>query len=538
MWVETYAGGYGQYWQELDDRTSDLHRFAPNVVLLALDAFHLAAGVDARSSVEDAEAAEREIIQRLLSCWRLAREHFGCFVITQLALPVHPPLLGSNEHRLAGSAAWFVERLNDEIRRCADAEGVAILALDARAARDGLSAWHSSVLWHHAKQEVTPVAAQMYGELAMRLVAAARGRSYKALVLDLDDTIWGGTVGEDQVEGLTLGQGSALGEAFAGFQQYARDLSWRGVMLAVCSKNDEKNALAPFQRHPEMVLKRSDIASFVANWDDKPANLRAVAAELNIGLDALVFIDDNPFERELVRRELPMVAVPELSDDPATFAQTVADAGYFEALTVTREDRARTVQMQSNSERARLKASSTDLESYLRSLQMRLLWRRFDRADLARTVQLINKTNQFNLTSRRYGEADLLRIIDDGRTFGIQLRLIDRFGDNGIIAIVIGRFLDGADVLIDTWLMSCRVLGRQVERSTLDLVAAIAKGFGAARLVGQYIPSAKNGMVKDHYIRLGFTALDAGQDDSTSYGLDLSDFIPGDRFIELVEEPR
>src|SRR5215472_3322255 len=478
MRVDTYENDYGQYWQELADPGSALHRFAPTAVLLALDARHLASGIGAAANAAEIDTALGEVTQRIRACWRLARDSFAGPVIHQLALPVHPPLLGGNEHRLAGSRGAFIARLNAALRSMADAEGVDVLALDTRAARDGIAAWHNPELWHRAKQEVSPAAAPMYGELVMRLVAARRGRSYKVLVLDLDNTIWGGVVGDDGVEGLVLGQGSALGEAFADFQDYARELSRRGVILAACSKNDEANALEPFDRHPEMVLKRSDIASFVANWRDKPANLRAIADELNIGLDALVFVDDNPFERNLVRQELPMVAVPEIGEDPATFAQTLADAGYFEAVAITDEDRARSGQYQSNRQRKALKATATDLGAYLRGLEMRLLWRRFDRVGLARTVQLINKTNQFNLTTRRYSEADVLAVMSDERAFGLQLRLLDRFGDNGIIGIVIGRLQDDGDLVIDTWLMSCRVLGRQVEPTTLNLVAAEARNLG------------------------------------------------------------
>jgi FkbH-like protein len=538
MWVETYENDYGQYWQELADRNSALHRFAPNAVLFALDARHLASGIGAASSAGDVETTLAEVAERIRGCWRLAREHFGCPVIHQLALPVQPALIGGNEHRLAGSRGEFIGRLNATLREAADADGVDILALDRWAARDGLHAWHNRELWHRAKEEVSPAAAPMYGELVMRLVAAQRGRSYKALVLDLDNTIWGGVVGDDGVEGLVLGQGSALGEAFVDFQDYARELSRRGVILAVVSKNDEANALEPFDRHPEMVLKRSDIASFVANWNDKPANLRAVAEELNIGIDALVFVDDNPFERDLVRRELPMVAVPEVSDDPAGYAQTLADAGYFEAVTITDEDRTRSGQYQSNRARVALKASATDLDSYLRGLEMRLLWRRFDRVGLARTVQLINKTNQFNLTTRRYSEADVVAVMEDERAFGAQLRLIDRFGDNGIIAIVIGRLQDDADLVIDTWLMSCRVLGRQVEPTTLNLVAVLARQLGARRLVGDYIPTPKNGMVRDHYAKLGFAACGeaASPDGATRHILDLGAFAPRDTFVEIAEE--
>jgi FkbH-like protein len=291
----------------------------------------------------------------------------------------------------------------------------------------------------------------------------------------------------------------------------------------------------PFDRHPEMVLKRSDIASFVANWSDKAHNIRTIAEQLNIGLDSLVFIDDNPFERTLVRQELPMVAVPEVVDDPSTFPQTLADAGYFEGVSVTEEDRTRSAQYQGNIQREALRASATDLPAYLRSLEMQLLWRRFDQIGLQRTVQLINKTNQFNLTTRRYSEDDVLGVMRDNRAFGMQLRLLDRFGDNGIISIIIGKMQDDDDLLIDTWLMSCRVLGRQVEPTTLNLVADQAQKLGAKRLIGDYVPTKKNGMVRDHYAKLGFTVMSQSDDGGSRSVLELADFTPAETFIDVRE---
>jgi FkbH-like protein len=284
-----------------------------------------------------------------------------------------------------------------------------------------------------------------------------------------------------------------------------------------------------------MVLRRGDIACFVANWTDKAANIRTIAQELNIGLDALVFIDDNPFERALVRRELPMVAVPEVSDDPTSFPRAIADAGYFEALAVTDDDRARSSQYQANRQREALKSTTTDLPSYLRSLEMQLIWRRFDQIGLQRTVQLINKTNQFNLTTRRYTEDDVLAMMRNERAFGLQLRLLDRFGDNGIISILIGRMVNEADLLIDTWLMSCRVLGRQVEPTSLNLIAAQARRLGAKTLIGEYVPTKKNSMVRDHYAKLGFTVAEPDAAGATRAVLDLATFVPADTFIDVQE---
>ncbi|HET6194404.1 MAG TPA: HAD-IIIC family phosphatase [Acetobacteraceae bacterium] len=535
IWIETYEGEYGQYRQELADPASPLHAFRPNAVLLAFDAHHLTAGATAGLDAAGADAALAEVQAEIRETWRLARTAFRCPIIQQTALPVHPPLLGSNEQRLPGSRARFIARLNAALRDMAEAEGVDLLALDERAARDGIARWHDPALWHRSKQEVAPTAAPLYGDLVGRLLAARQGRSYKCLVLDLDNTLWGGVIGDDGMEGIVLGQGSPLGEAYAAFQDYARELTRRGVILAVCSKNDEANALEPFDSHPEMVLRRGDIASFVANWSDKAGNIRAIAEELNIGLDSLVFIDDNPFERNLVRQELPMVAVPEVSDDPTYYPLAIADAGYFEGLSVTDEDRERTGQYQGNKARDALKASATDLPAYLRGLEMQLVWKRFDRVGLQRIVQLINKSNQFNLTTRRYTEEEVLAVMADPSAFGLQLRLLDRFGDNGVIAIVIGRLDEDRDLDIDTWLMSCRVLGRQVEPTTLNLIAQQAQALGARRLVGSYVPTKKNGMVRNHYAGLGFTVMQEDADGGSRALLDLTGFVPAETFIHVME---
>jgi FkbH-like protein len=537
MHVSTYENDYGQYLQELTDTTSALHRFAPTAVLFAFDPRHLTQGLHAGVQAADASRLLEEITARIETCWTLARTQFGCMVIQQLALDVFPPLLGSNEHRLPGSRARFVAELNETLRTLADRHGVDLLSLDGAVRADGLGAWHDDALWCRSKQEISPSASPAYGDLVARLLAARAGRSFKCLVLDLDNTLWGGVIGDDGLNGIVLGQGSALGEGFVAVQHYAKNLAHRGIILAVCSKNDEENALEPFDKHPDMVLKRSDIASFRANWDDKVANIRAIAEELNIGLDSLVFLDDNPFERTLVRERLPMVAVPEVpDDDPALVPRVLADAGYFESLGLTGEDRQRTLQYQENRARAELQASATDLQSYLRSLDMRLVWNRFDTVSQQRVVQLINKTNQFNLTTRRYTDADVQAIMADPKAFGLHLRLLDRFGDNGIIAVVIGRLRDDGAVAIDTWLMSCRVLGRQVEAVTLNLIAAHAKALGATRLIGEYLPTAKNGMVRTHYQKLGFDVVSEEHDGASQAILSLDRFVPAKTFIHVIED--
>ena len=532
IWIETYTPAYGQYAQQLLDPTSGLHDFAPTTVLFALDGYHLLQGITPTATSESVLATLSGIIDRLEAHWLTARRKFSAHIIQNVPLPVFLPLLGGNEHRLPGSQLTALRQFSALLRIRADAAGVDLVALDDRAASDGLIAWHDPALWHRAKQEIHPQATALYGDLIARLVAANQGRSSKCLVLDLDNTLWGGVIGDDGLAGIKLGQGSARGEAHLAFQHYARDLGRRGIILAVCSKNDEANAQEPFHSHPEMALKREDIACFVANWTDKASNLREIAKRLNIGLDSLVFADDNPAERAIVRRELPMVEVPELPEDPTFYASCIANAGFFEAARLTAEDTQRTQLYQQNVARDSLMVTATDMDGYLHSLAMRAVWNRFDTINQPRIVQLINKTNQFNLTTRRTTDGEIGRFVEDDSALTLQIRLLDQFGDNGIIAIVAGHAVQSTHTIhLDMWLMSCRVLGRGVENETLNLVASEARRLGATRLVGQYIPSAKNAMVRDHYAKLGFSIATEDIDGTTTWSMDLTNFVPHPTFI-------
>jgi FkbH-like protein len=526
LWTQVYECAYGQYWQELTDRNSGLHHFRPDVVLFSFDARHLC-GAES-SSVHSA-------VERISACWREASRSLDCTILQQTLLPVAPFVLGNNEHRLQESPQWRIQQVNRQLRELAEESGVHLLAVDQYAALDGIREWSDAALWHRSKQEIHHAASPLYGDLIARLLAAQQGRSYKCLVLDLDNTLWGGVIGDDGLSGIVLGQGNAVGEAFVAFQGYAAELARTGVILAVCSKNDEANALAPFTDHPEMVLKRHDIACFVANWEDKASNIRHIAKTLNIGLDSLVFVDDNPAERHLIRAELPMVAVPELPQDPSLYVSCLSEAGYFEALTVTEEDRERSGQYQANLERERFRQGATDMDGFLANLQMELVWKPFDEIGLPRIVQLINKTNQFNLTTQRYAEPDVMGVMRDPQAATFQFRLTDRFGDNGIIAIIIGRPAAENDLVLDTWLMSCRVLGRQVEESTLNVVACCTRSRGIRYLIGEYRPTAKNGIVRDHYRKLGFELLEEDRSGGSRWRLNLATFETKPTSIRILQ---
>ena len=504
LWVQPYATPFGQFKSDLRNPSSGLAKFKPGVVVFVRDAKHVVSRLSGGGS-DRAEQLLDELLNEWSEDWKLARSQFSCEVIQQAILPCSLPIFGNSEHRSPGSPLAFTRAVNLRLRAALDAFGGHVLALDDWCAHDGTPSWHEPTLWYHAKQEVSQRAAPAYGDQVARVVAALRGRSSKCLVLDLDNTLWGGVVGDDGPQGIVLGQGSALGEAYASFQAFVRSLTERGVILAVCSKNDAGIAMEAFSSHPEMILKTTDIACFVANWNDKATNIREIAARLNIGLDSIVFVDDNPFERNLIRRELPMVAVPELPDDPALFGEVIAEAGYFETAALTEEDLNRNQQYRSKFAFEAAKAEATDLAGYLDSLGMVGKWSAFREVDLPRIVQLTNKTNQFNLTTRRLSAEAIADLMRDPDALTLQMRLTDIYGDNGIIALLFARF-NRADrtLLIENWLMSCRVLGRTVEQAMLNIIVDVARNAAISTVTGEYIPTAKNDLVRDHYSSLGF----------------------------------
>lgn len=371
--------------------------------------------------------------------------------------------------------------------------------------------------WNLYKLPFSQSLVPVYVEHLGRLLGAIRGTSRKCLVLDLDNTLWGGVIGDDGLQGIVIGQGDGAGEAFLEVQRTALELRQRGIVLAVCSKNDEAVARQPFRDHPDMLLRKDHIAVFVANWRDKASNLEAIARQLNLGLDALVLLDDNPAERKQVRDALPSVAVPELPADPSLYSRVLLNAGYFETISFSEEDRQRSDQYQANAQRAGLSSGSRDMADFLASLDMTLEVGPFTALSLPRVTQLINKTNQFNLTTRRYTQAEVRDMMESTGVMTLQARLTDRFGDNGIISLVIAR-VEGSSCEIDTWLMSCRVLGRRVEEALMAEIVRRARDRSVTRIVGRYIPTSQNGMVAEHFAKLGFSLVD-NQGTSTIWGL-------------------
>ena len=502
--LEVVEAPYDQSMQAAVDPDSQINRSSPDLALLAFDQRLVSLPENMADAAAAGAAVEAAFEHTKAISGALADNSGTPSILQTLPLPVMG-ILGSYDMRLPGSPHALITAFNHRLGEALRDSNYLLLDTAALAAAIGLENWHDPTQWHLAKLAFSQTAVPLYAEHAVRLIAALKGQSRKCLVLDLDNTLWGGVIGDDGLEGIALGQGDPAGEAFVDVQQLALRLRSHGVVLAVSSKNDEETARRPFRDHPDMLIRESDIAVFQANWTDKASNLESIASALDIGLDALVLLDDNPAERAQVRQALPTVGVPELPDNPALYTRALLAAGYFETVTLSNEDLLRADDYTARAKRTKLKSTTRDLRAYLESLEMEISFADFDTNSRGRIEQLINKSNQFNLTTRRYTRNEISEMEADPQIFTLQVRLRDRFGDNGMICVVICRD-QGRDWEIDTWLMSCRVLGRGVEQAVLAEVARAAIAAGKDSLVGRFIPSGRNNLVKDHYEKLGFVS--------------------------------
>ena len=506
--------------QEALDPGSMINTSGADVVLIAVD--HRWLGLTSLG-VADAAPQVEGAIARLFEAARMFKSH-GAVPILPLIVTPPQPLFGSFDRRVAGSLASKISAFNQAVLDFAQAEGAYVFDVAAIASSVGITEWFNPVAWNAQKQPFSAAFNPIYADRLGALLGAIRGKARKCLVLDLDNTLWGGAIGDEGLSGIVLGQGSALGEAFVNVQLTAKALKERGVILAVSSKNNDDVARSAFREHTEMLLKENDIAVFQANWTDKASNLEAIASTLNIGVDSLVLLDDNPAERAHTRSALPMAAVPELPSDPAYYPQILLAAGYFEAVSFGADDLIRADSYVENAQRAEVMAKSRDLGDYLTSLQMVLTCGPFDASNRARVTQLTNKSNQFNLLTRRVTEAEVEQMEADPAVITLQARLTDRFGDMGLIS-VISCAVDGADATVTDWLMSCRVLGRKVEEAIYDTLMITLAKRGVQKLHAAYLPTKKNNMVSEHFDRLGMTRIDETAEGAHHYEASVTDYV-------------
>lgn len=518
--LECIKAEYGQVMQEALSPDSVINRARPDAVLIAVDMRYL----PLQTTPGSRDAASRTVQESLHHLEEIRgniRRNSGAILILQTLAPLPESLFGSLDRALPGAPRQLIDAVNRGLAESVFGTEDALVDVAALAETVGLGEWHSPVQWNLAKLPFADEFVPLYADHVARVIAALRGKSRKCLILDLDNTVWGGVIGDDGLEGIQIAQGDATGEAHLMVQRLALALRERGIVLAVSSKNDDDIARKPFREHPEMLLHEDHIAVFQANWRDKPTNIKAIAEELSLGLDSMVLLDDNPVERGLVRQILPEVAVPELPEDPALYGRVLSAAGYFESVTFSAEDLKRAEYYQDNARRIALQKQAGDVDAYLTSLDMEITFHPFDRTGRSRIAQLINKSNQYNLTTRRYTEAEVSEVEADRRCFTLQVRLSDIFGDNGMISVVICRQTGSATWEIDTWLMSCRVLGRRVQEAVLQEVLRHAALNGIERLVGIYRPTERNKMVEEHYSQLGFEQISVEPDGTTKWELEV-----------------
>lgn len=527
---------FGRYWEDAVLGNAELAEFHPDLVYVHTTVRNVQAFVPTGASLEDALQAEAAECERFLQIWESIQKMHPCTVIqNNFELP-DARIFGNYDLTLQSGNVAQIHRLNRALAEQARTRSWLILHdLNYLASQVGLHAWHDPSRWFSYKLAITQQATGALAQSLGSLIGARYGQSKKVLVLDLDNTLWGGIIGDDGVDNIVIGRETPQAEAYTAFQEYCLSLKARGIVLAVCSKNSDAIAREGFN-HPDSVLNILDFASFKANWSPKHENIIEIAHELNLGLESFVFVDDNPAERALVRAQLPMVAVPEVGADSSLYAQIIDRQRYFETLSISSEDLQRSSQYVANAKRNESQAKFQNYDEYLISLEMRAEAGSFVPAYMERIAQLTNKSNQFNLTTKRYSLAEVTSIAEDPLFATLYIRLKDRFGDNGLISVLVGR--QQGDVLeIDLWLMSCRVLKRDVELLALDLLADEARKRGIRFLRGFYFRTPKNDMVSRHYERLGFTAVEETPDRST-WLFELSNYTERNRNIHLDDQRR
>jgi len=528
--AEIYEGPFDAMEREALNPQSDLCKFAPDIIVLAnaTQALRTRYYHHAGDGIVEAESHRVEHI------WNALEEHSSARII-QFNYPLPPDSqFGNYDLKVPQSLRASVYALNERIAaRAREHSNVLLCDVEGIASYVGRKYWFDERLWNMTKTFCALEHLPLVAQAVVDIVLSTTGRVVKCVVLDLDNTLWGGVVGDDGPLGIAI-DSHGDGEAFHHFQLYLLSLKKRGVLLAVCSKNDAATALRPFIENPHMVLKRDDITVFVANWESKAENIRTIRDTLGIGLDSMVFLDDNPFERNAVRGLLPAVIVPDLPEDPADYVRAVSELNLFETNSFSAEDVARSQLYKQEAGRRELRSTFANLDDFMQSLEMKIEVRRFEPDKIARIAQLIQRSNQFNLTTRRYNQAECMAMAEDREHFlPLFASLKDRLSDHGLIAVVIVK-MNGDQWEISDLLMSCRALARGVEHFLMNRVVALAERNAVRGITAEFIPTTNNSMVKDFFVQFGFSKV-ADEGGRTTWRLDPAAYRGKRVFIEDSE---
>ena len=527
--IELFEAEYNQVERQFLDPTSDLYQFDADYVVVFQSTHKLAEHHSALPAEQQVNLADERLqfITGICTNPTLASKKIIYFNYPE----IEDTVFGSYANKVDSSFTFQVRKLNYELMRLSQQFPnlfiCDIAGLQNKLGRDQMFAANV----YTSTEMVLSIDALPYvASRVMDIVCAIKGQFKKCLILDLDNTVWGGVIGDDGLEGIQLGHGLGIGKAFTEFQMWVKKLKQRGIIICVASKNNEETAKEPFEKHPDMVLKLEDIAVFQANWETKVDNIRTIQQILNIGFDSMVFLDDNPFERNMVRENIPAITVPELPEDPAEYLEYLYSLNLFETASYSNLDKDRTKQYQVEAQRVSLSKTFTNEADFLKSLNMVSVVSGFTKFNTPRVAQLSQRSNQFNLRTVRYTDADIEALANDPSVIDLSFTLEDKFGDNGLIAVVIMKPQDKETLFVDTWFMSCRVLKRGMENFTLNTMVEKAKAAGYKRIIGEYLPTLKNKMVEQHYPGLGFKTIEGAS--TAQFELDVEAYQPRVCYIE------
>jgi len=526
--IAVFDADYDQILAQTADPRSELYEFRPDAVFIMTCTEKLYARFVKTPASERSTFAESEYA-KISGYWAAVNQNGIRNIIQSLFTEYDDRVYGSFAARLSSSFIYQLRKLNMLISDGA-ADGGSIYPADFgfAASAVGFDTAKSAKMFGIAKLPFSTEFMPEASSVVVDIIEAIRGQSKKCVVVDLDNTLWGGVVGDDGTDGIQIGE-LGTGRAFSALQTMLKELKNRGVLLAVCSKNDEDKAKDPFINHPEMVLRLEDFAMFVANWEPKPENIKMIQRTLNIGMDSFVFLDDNPFEREAVRSMIPEITVPELPEDPADYVDFLRKCNLFESVSYSAEDASRTDMYRAEAGRRMVCESMGSYSDYLKNLEMKAVAQPFSSFFYPRIAQLSQRSNQFNLRTVRYTEAEIKDIAESKDYLTVYFTLADRFGDSGLISAVILKVKGETTLFVDTWIMSCRVLKRTMEEFIVNKMISVAKEHGYKKVIGEYLRTPKNNMVSDIYSRMGFTDLGDGR-----FEADCDTFTQNETFIEEI----
>lgn len=525
--VDLFEAEYNQVERQVLDPTSDLYSHDAKYTVIFQSTHKLLEQYSLMPASDWCKLAEDRI-----NFVRTICESVNGKIIYYNYPEIEDTVFGSYANKVVGSFSYQLRKLNFELMNLAqEFPNLYICDIASIQNKYGRDFMFDTTVYVSTEMILSIDALPYVASRTMDIISSLEGKFKKCLILDLDNTVWGGVVGDDGWENIQVGHGLGIGKAFSEFQQWVKKLKKRGIIICVCSKNDEDKAKEPFEKNPEMILKLDDISVFVANWENKADNIRSIQSILNIGFESMVFLDDNPFERNMVRENVPSVTVPELPEDPGDYLEYLYSLNLFETASYSSADKDRTKQYQVEAQRVSTAKKFTNEADFLKSLEMVSEVSNFTIFNIPRVAQLSQRSNQFNLRTVRYTEDQIIAVENDSKQKGFAFTLEDKFGDNGLIAVVILKEKESETLFIDTWFMSCRVLKRGMENFTLNTIVAWAKENGYKKIIGEYIPTPKNGMVSDHYTALGFNKLEGLE--PAQWELDVDAYQDRECYIEI-----